>query len=77
MDSSGRRLIDGQTLDPSSPTQTFKAKRFSVLFGHGPEEMQVNGKTVQIRGSSNPIGFDITPTSRRELSQARLPTCSQ
>jgi cytoskeletal protein RodZ len=77
VDSSGRRLIDGQTLDPSSPTQTFKAKRFSVLFGHGPEEMQVNGKTVQIRGSSNPIGFDITPTGRRELSQARLPTCSQ
>jgi hypothetical protein len=39
--------------------------------------MRVNGKTVQIRSSSNPIGFDITPTSRRELSQARLPTCTQ
>ncbi len=77
IDSSGRRLVDGQTLDPSSPTPTFKAKRFSVLFGHGPQEMVVNGKAVQIRTSSNPIGFDITPTSRRELSQARLPTCSQ
>ena len=77
VDSSGRRLIDGQTVDPSSPPPTFKAKRFSVLFGHGPQVMRVNGKTVQIRGSSNPIGFDITPTSRRELSQARLPTCSQ
>ncbi len=77
IDSSGRRLVDGQTLDPSSPTPTFKAKRFSVLFGHGPQEMVVNGKAVQIRTSSNPIGFEITPTSRRELSQARLPTCSQ
>jgi len=77
IDSSGKRLIDGQTLDPSSSTPTFKAKRFSVLFGHGPQEMRVNGKTVQIRGSSDPIGFEITPTSRRELSQARLPTCSQ
>src|SRR5229473_2354009 len=73
IDSSGRRLVDGQTLDPSSPTPTFKAKRFSVLFGHGPQEMVVNGKAVQIRTSSNPIGFEITPTSRRELSQARLP----
>jgi hypothetical protein len=77
VDSSGRRLIDGQTLDPSSPTPTFKAKRFSVLFGHGPQTMRVNGKSVQIRTSSSPIGFEITPTSRRELSQARLPTCSQ
>ncbi len=77
VDSSGKRLIDGQTLDPNAPPPTFKAKRFSVLFGHGPQEMRVNGKTVQIRSSSNPIGFEITPTSRRELSQARLPTCSQ
>ena len=77
VDSSGRRLIDGQTLDPSSPTPTFKAKRFSVLFGHGPQDMRVNGKNVQIRTSSSPVGFEITPTSRRELSQARLPTCSQ
>ena len=77
VDSSGRRLIDGQTVDPATPPPTFKAKRFSVLFGHGPQVMRVNGKTVQIRSSSSPIGFDITPTNRRELSQARLPTCSQ
>jgi hypothetical protein len=77
VDSGGKRLIDGQTLDPSAPPPTFRAKRFSVLFGHGPQQMRVNGKTVQIRSSSNPIGFEITPTSRRELSQARLPTCSQ
>ena len=47
------------------------------LFGHGPQDMRVNGKNVQIRTSSSPIGFEITPTSRRELSQTRLPTCSQ
>src|SRR3954454_25131598 len=56
VDSSGRRLIDGQTVDPGSPPPTFKAKRFSVLFGHGPQVMRVNGKTVQIRSSSSPIG---------------------
>ena len=77
VDSSGKRLIDGTVVDPSTPASTFKAKRFSVLFGHGPQQMRVNGKTVQIRSSSDPIGFEITPTSRRELSQSRLPTCSQ
>lgn len=77
VDSSGKRLVDGRTLDPSSATATFKAKRFSVLFGHGPQQMRVNGKNVQIPSSSAPIGYEVTPTSRRELSSSRLPTCSQ
>src|SRR5439155_21447445 len=73
VDSSGRRLIDGQVLDPTAATSTFKAKRFSVMFGHGPQRMRVNGKTVSVPSSSDPIGYEITPTSRHELSQARLP----
>ena len=77
VDSSGKRLIDGQVLDPTAATSTFKAKRFSVMFGHGPQRMRVNGKTVSVPSSSDPIGYEITPTSRHELSQARLPTCSQ
>jgi hypothetical protein len=77
VDSSGRRLIDGTVLAPGSPTSTFKAKRFSVLFGHGPQQMRVNGRTVSVPSSSAPIGFEITPTGRHELSQTRLPTCSQ
>ena len=77
VDSSGKRLIDGQVLDPTAATSTFKAKRFSVTFGHGPQRMRVNGKTVSVPSSSAPIGYEITPTSRHELSQARLPVCSQ
>jgi hypothetical protein len=77
VDSSGKRLIDGTVVDPSTPSSTFKAKRFSVLFGHGPQEMRVNGRVVSVPASSNPIGYEITPTGRKELSQASLPTCSQ
>ena len=64
-------------VDPSTPASTFKAKRFSVLFGHGPQQMRVNGRVVSVPASSSPIGYQITPTGRRELSQANLPTCSQ
>ena len=77
VDSSGKRLIDGTVVDPSTPATTFKAKRFSVLFGHGPQQMRVNGRVVSVPASSSPIGYQITPTGRRELSQADLPTCSQ
>ena len=77
VDSSGTRLIDGTVIDPSTPPTTFKAKRFSVLFGHGPQQMRVNGRAISVPASSTPIGYEITPTGRRELSQARLPTCSQ
>ena len=39
--------------------------------------MRVNGRVVSVPASSSPIGYQITPTGRRELSQADLPTCSQ
>jgi cytoskeleton protein RodZ len=77
VDSSGKRLIDGQVLDPTAPTATFKSKRFSVMFGHGPQKMRINGRTISIPSSSTPLGYEITPTARRELSQANFPTCSQ
>jgi cytoskeleton protein RodZ len=77
VDSSGKRLIDGQVLDPSAPSSTFTSKRFSVMFGHGPQQMRINGKTISIPSSSAPLGYEITPTARHELSQTNLPTCSQ
>jgi hypothetical protein len=77
VDSSGRRLIDGQIVDPGAPPQTFTAKGFSVLFGHGPQGMKLNGRSIGVPASSDPVGYAITPTGRHALSQAKLPTCSQ
>jgi cytoskeleton protein RodZ len=77
VDSGGKRLIDGQIVDPGAPARTFTAKGFAVLFGHGPQAMRVNGRRIGVPASSNPIGYAITPTGRRALSQAKLPNCSQ
>jgi helix-turn-helix protein len=71
-----RRLIDGQILGPEQ-TPSFKGRRFLVLFGHGPEQMKVDGRRLSVPSSSDPIGYEVTPSGRRELTRSRLPDCSQ
>src|SRR5258707_705455 len=62
----GRRVIDGQIIEPGGSATTYKGKRFAVLFGHGPQQMRVNGRTVAVPASSDPVGYEVTPTGRRE-----------
>ncbi len=77
VDGSGKRLIDGQVLQPGGPSTTYRGKRLRLLFGHGPQAMKVNGRTVAVPSSSDPIGYELTARSRRELPQSKLPTCTQ
>jgi len=77
VDGNGKRLIDGQVLQPGGPSTTYRAKRLRLLFGHGPQTMKVNGRTVAVPSSSAPVGYELTPRSRRELAQSKLPTCTQ
>jgi cytoskeleton protein RodZ len=77
VDARGKALIDGAIVQPGGAATTYKGKRFQVLFGHGPQAMKVNGRTVSVPASSDPIGYEITPRGRRTLAQSRLPTCTQ
>jgi hypothetical protein len=77
VDGSGKRLIDGQVVDPGTSGTTYTARRFAVLFGHGPQALRVNGRTLSIPASSDPIGYEITPSGGHRLAQAQLPTCTQ
>jgi len=77
VDGSGKALIDGQVLQPGGPSTTYRAKRLRVLFGHGPQTMKVNGRTVAVPARSDPIGYELTARSRRELPKSKLPTCTQ
>src|SRR5919202_4832120 len=70
-------LIDGRILQPGSTPTTYRGKRFRLFFGHGPQAMKVNGRTVAVPASSAPVGYEITPRSRRTLTQSRLPNCTQ
>ncbi len=77
VDAGGKRLIDGEVLQRGESTTTYRSRRFRLFFGHGGQTMRVNGRTVSVPATSDPIGYEITPRARRVLTQARLPTCSQ
>jgi cytoskeleton protein RodZ len=77
VDAAGKRLIDGEVLQPGAASTTYRGKRFRLFFGHGGQTMRVNGRTVAVPATSDPIGYEITPRGRRLLAQARLPSCSQ
>ena len=77
VDAAGKPLIDGVVLQPGEPSTTYRGKRFRLFFGHGGQTMKINGRTVAVPASSDPVGYEITPRARRLLSQTRLPSCSQ
>ena len=54
--------------------RTFKhAKRLRVNLGKRALDMRVNGKRVEIAPSSEPVGFDLTPTGAREIAEGTRP----
>lgn len=70
-----KRLITGQTLTPSDPSATYRSKRFIVVLGNGDATLRVNGKTVKVPQSDQPIGYEITSAGRSRIAVADLPTC--
>jgi hypothetical protein len=47
-----------------------------VTFGNGQISMRVNGRTVQVPETAEPVGYEITPRGRRTLSGTQRPTCA-
>ncbi len=70
-----RKLIPGQTLQPGSPTQFYRATRFVMKFGNSSLSMHVDGHVLSVPASSNPIGYVLTPHGRHQLPTGQLPTC--
>lgn len=70
-----KRLITGQTLTPSSPSSTYRSKRFIVVLGNGDATLRINGKTVTVPQSDQPIGYAVTSAGRTRIAVADLPTC--
>jgi cytoskeleton protein RodZ len=72
----GRKLIDGEELQPEQDTQTFRARRFEVTLGDSSVTMFIDGHERTVEPSSEPIGFSITKArGRHVLSSTQRPTC--
>jgi hypothetical protein len=77
VDAAGKQVIDEQTLEAGTRTQTFKSRLFRTNFGNDNVRMLVNGKSFSVAPSADPIGYVVRPgRAPRRLSNAARPDCS-
>lgn len=76
LDSSGKRLIDGQILEAGAGAGPFRSDSFTISFGNGEVAMLIDGKQAEIPATSSPIGYSIDSSGGlTELSETERPTC--
>ena len=74
---SGKQVIDGQTLQAGTRTDSFRSRSFTSNFGNSSLRMVVDGRSFPVEPSANPIGYEIKPgRDPRRLSDAARPDCS-
>jgi cytoskeleton protein RodZ len=77
LDAEGVPVINGQILTAGAEEGPFRSRRFTVAFGNGAVELQVNGAAAEIEDTPNPIGYTISDEGElRELSESERPTCT-
>ena len=73
----GEPLVDGAVLPPGAEEGPFRSDSFTVSFGNGEVEMQIDGRDTDIPESSGPLGYEVRPGGDLSpLSEASRPTCT-
>jgi cytoskeletal protein RodZ len=77
VNAAGKQVIDGQTLETGTTTDSFRSRSFTSNFGNSSLRMVVNGKSFTVEPSANPIGYEIKPgRDPKRLPDASRPDCS-
>jgi hypothetical protein len=77
LDAKGTAVIDGQILAAGADEGPFRSRSFTVAFGNGAVELQVDGRPAAVEETPNPIGYTISPTGElQELAESERPTCT-
>jgi hypothetical protein len=74
--SGNRTLVDGASLDVGQNRGPFRATSFTLTLGNANVRLRLNGKTLKVSPSSEPIGLRITRKGRTPLSAAARPDCA-
>jgi len=78
VDASGKQVIDGQTLEAGTRTESFRSRSFTTNFGNDNVRMVVDGKSFTVAPSADPVGYEIKPGREpRKLASDARPDCSQ
>ena len=76
LDAEGTPVINGQILTAGAVEGPFRSRTFTVAFGNGAVDLQVNGAAAEVEDTPNPIGYTISDDGAlQELSEADRPTC--
>jgi cytoskeletal protein RodZ len=77
LDAGEEPVIDGQILATGEREGPFHSKEFSVAFGNGSVEMEIDGSPAHLPESSSPIGFSVDENGQlSELKEGERPECS-
>jgi hypothetical protein len=77
VDAGGRQVIDEETLEPGTRTQTYRSKSFRTNFGNSNLRMRVDGRSYPVAESADPVGYLLRPGRKpQRLDDAQRPDCS-
>jgi cytoskeletal protein RodZ len=77
-DARGKRVIDGQQLEPKRRTKAVRSRSFKVAIDSDQARVTVGGKRQRLRADSRGIvAYEITKGGRKRLARADRPSCSR
>jgi cytoskeleton protein RodZ len=76
VDARGKPLIGGRTLAAGDREGPFRSSRFEVTLGNSGGDLRVNGKLRETPDTAVPLGYAVSASGTRPLSDARRPTCA-
>jgi cytoskeleton protein RodZ len=76
LDAEGTPVINGLILTAGAVEGPFRSRTFTVAFGNGAVDLEVNGAAAEIEDTPNPVGYTISDDGAlQELSESDRPTC--
>jgi transcriptional regulator with XRE-family HTH domain len=76
VDSSGRPLINGETLTAGASRGPFKGSSFELNLGNGQIQLRADGRAVAVPNSPSPLGYRVSPQGVSPLATGSRPTCA-
>jgi cytoskeleton protein RodZ len=70
-----RTPVNGVILTSGAHSGPWRSSRFFLQLGNGEARLFANGKTRSVPAVTNGIGYEITPTQVKRVSQAHWPRC--
>jgi cytoskeleton protein RodZ len=75
VDSTGKKLINEQTFNVGQTIPTETAPKLLLTLGNNSVQMKVNGKSVSVAPSANPIRMQVDPSGAHPIPLSTKPTC--